>query len=321
MMAKTQAVPFLLVALLVPLGLLLYQRNWRTAAMVAAGLASSCAILGVLLVAQQALLHDSTPPQTHIGSWFSLSVFVPVLAVRVEAIGTVLAFALPTLLGLSLAGWEICRQRGKVELDAAPDLVRLSLWVLAGSWLAWYILLAQSWPRYLVPVIPLAGCFTGALFWRANSRQPRLGDAIPRQGRKIVTWLMATVLLWSFFITAVALIGAYTSKADKNVLEVATFLNTHTPIEARIEASDAELYVLLNRRYQYPPVDEALAAVARKWVSQALPVRYDPLAGDPDYLVVGVWGRTSELYDQVLKGNAFGHLVTIGQYDIYKRHR
>ena len=50
-------------------------------------------------------------------------------------------------------------------------------------------------------------------------------------------------------------------------------------------------------------------------------VDYNPLAADPDYLVVGPFMRDWRLYDPVLATGAFRLLQRYGDYEVYERVR
>jgi hypothetical protein len=52
-----------------------------------------------------------------------------------------------------------------------------------------------------------------------------------------------------------------------------------------------------------------------------VPIDYDPLAADPDYLVVGYYGRLWDLYDPAIESGAFRLLQEYGTYRIYERVR
>ncbi|NOZ06781.1 MAG: hypothetical protein GXP41_10625, partial [Chloroflexi bacterium] len=86
------------------------------------------------------------------------------------------------------------------------------------------------------------------------------------------------------------------------------------------ETYDSELFFLLNRRYHYPP-DQIHVDLIRRAPRQDVPIDYDPLAADPDYLVVGPFSRGWHLYDPVLEAGAFRLIRNYGRYKIYERVR
>jgi hypothetical protein len=56
-------------------------------------------------------------------------------------------------------------------------------------------------------------------------------------------------------------------------------------------------------------------------VDEGAQVAYDPLANDPDYLVVGRFTRENELYEPAIAGGAFRLVHEDGLYEVYERAR
>jgi hypothetical protein len=104
-------------------------------------------------------------------------------------------------------------------------------------------------------------------------------------------------------------------------MEVATTLNTQTPPDTRIETYESELLFLLNRPYHYPPDQVHVDLNRRMLLDEHVTIAYDPLAADPDYLVVGSFAGWNGLYDPVIKSGAFHLIDHIDSYDIYERVR
>ena len=130
------------------------------------------------------------------------------------------------------------------------------------------------------------------------------------------------ITVWSLS-TVIMLYGAYFKYADESVKQVAQFLNEQTPPDALIETYDSELHPLLNRRYHYPADSVHLDLIRRAFKGNFAKVKidYDPLATDPDYLVVRDFMKGLRLYDPVLRTDAFHLIQSFKQYDIYKRTR
>ena len=113
----------------------------------------------------------------------------------------------------------------------------------------------------------------------------------------------------------------YSSTDSGAALEVAALLNTRTPPGARIETYESELHFLLNRPYHYPPDQVHVDLNRRMLLGEQAPIAYDPLAADPDYLVVGSFAGWNGLYEPVLQSGAFRLTNHVGGYDIYERVR
>jgi hypothetical protein len=82
-----------------------------------------------------------------------------------------------------------------------------------------------------------------------------------------------------------------------------------------------ELIVLLNRRYHYPPDEIQLKLNRRTFLGQDVVIDYDPMAADPDYLVVGPHSRMWHLYDPILKAGSFRLILERSRYKVYERIR
>ena len=141
-----------------------------------------------------------------------------------------------------------------------------------------------------------------------------------RLSKHSVGALLAMLLVMiSVPMTLRMLYQSYVVNADASVLEVIDFLNTQTPSDSVIETYDPELFFLLKRRYHYPPDQIHIDLIRRVYLAQDVSIDYDPLAADPDYLVVGPQSKVWRLYHPVVKSGAFRLLGAYGRYDIYKR--
>ncbi|KPV48497.1 hypothetical protein SE17_37755 [Kouleothrix aurantiaca] len=102
-------------------------------------------------------------------------------------------------------------------------------------------------------------------------------------------------------------------------MEAAEFLNSNTPPNARVETYESELFFFLQRPYHFPP-DQLHVALNRQMVlKQAVPIHYDPLATQPDVVVVGSFSRMWQLYRIVPATPGFRLVRSFGVYDIYER--
>jgi hypothetical protein len=112
----------------------------------------------------------------------------------------------------------------------------------------------------------------------------------------------------------------YFVNPDSSAQRVAAFINSATPPNALIESYDAELFFFLNRPYHYPP-DQAHVDLIRRTLDPSVQVDYDPLAADPDYLVVGPFSAGWHVYDAVRRPDLFRPILAEGHYQIYERVR
>jgi hypothetical protein len=59
----------------------------------------------------------------------------------------------------------------------------------------------------------------------------------------------------------------------------------------------------------------------RSFLREPIDIDYDPLAADPDYLLMGITSRFSRLYDQSIERGDFSLVYSVGDYDLYQRSR
>jgi hypothetical protein len=134
--------------------------------------------------------------------------------------------------------------------------------------------------------------------------------------------VVAVIIVTSVPRTAGALYKAYVLEADTSVQQAAEFLNSQTRPDALIETYDSELFFLLNRPYHYPPDQIHVALIRRTFLyDDNAVIDYDPLAANPDYLVVGPHSRQWRLYDSVLKTGQFRLIRAYKRYNVYERIR
>jgi hypothetical protein len=238
-----------------------------------------------------------------------------------------LFFGLPALLGVCYGGWQYVTGKTKLSLDDDADAVRQSLFSLVASWMVWYLFLSIGWIRYLF--IPL---FVGSMFAAVMLSEFTSGFSIPvtfknvadtilhlRFGRRNVCAIAAVLLQVSVVSITIASLYFHFPRPDRSHEEVAKFINSTTPTDALIETYDMVLFVLLNRRYHYPPDEVQLQLIrVRSW-GRMWRLRSD--VGRPDYLVVGPDSRYWRLYDSTLTTGTFRLVLGEGRYRVYERIR
>ncbi|NJP05838.1 MAG: hypothetical protein HC837_09555, partial [Chloroflexaceae bacterium] len=226
---------------------------------------------------------------------------------------------LPTLAGLAFAAWCWLTQPAQRMLDNARTIVYLVLLTLVGSWFAWYVLLSVGWLRYLFPAIFLGTIFAAAMVINALSW---LRSSARRRWPTIAALLALTLFVGTLPFTLATLQQFFTPiTSEAATTRLARYINSETPPDALIESYDSEIFFLLERRYHFPPDQLHVELNRRTFLEQDVPITYDPLAADPDYLVVGSFGKLWQLYDPVLASGAFRLIEQIDQYDIYERVR
>ena len=116
LITKAQVLPFLTLSLLLPLSIMLFQRNWRAAGLLAVGLLGSLIASRLLFRLQELLLQGHTLPITSVHGLYEVVAIVPVTHVRVFALIVTFMFGAPTILGLCYAAWNFHGNRDKAAL-------------------------------------------------------------------------------------------------------------------------------------------------------------------------------------------------------------
>ena len=322
---KMQVLPFLMAGLAVPIVVSLTRQRWRVVIPIFAGLCGFLAWFWLFRHVQESLIQTPMFPQKM--GLYAATAIVPVLLVRLKAAAVLLLFGLPALLGVCYGMWRYGTGRTKLSQDSDADTIRQSLFSLVASWMTWYLLLSIGWLRYLFPPV-----FVGSIFTAVMLKDFTSGFSIPvtvrsaadtilrlRFDRSNVCALVAVLLQASLVPVTIASLYFGYARPDRSYEEVAMFLNSTTPPDALIETYDMVLFVLLNRRYHYPPDEVQLQLIQRTFMGQNVPVVYDPMSVDPDYLVIGPGSRYWHLYDSTLKTGAFRLVLDKGRYRVYER--
>jgi hypothetical protein len=239
-----------------------------------------------------------------------------------------LLLGLPALLGVCYNAWQYGTGKTKLSLDDDISIVRQSLFFLVLSWMAWYLLLSIGWSRYLfVPV------FVGSIFVAGMLCDLTSGFNLPATVKSAADTILrlrfnrsnifSLVVVLLFALVPITVINMYLGYAssDRSSRKVAEFLNTATPPGALIETYDMEIFLLLNRRYSHPPDDAHLRVIRHLYLDQNVEVDYDPMAADPDYLVVGPIGRFTRIYEPILQTGSFRLILKGSRYQVYERVR
>jgi len=320
---KVQGQPFWVLSLAIPLLVCALRKNWRQAGQIAVCLCGTVAFHWCMqwLFAQQVR-------STTVSGLTQVIALVFDKRTRFIVLAETLWFGMPTLLGLCWGLYSVFKRSGK--LQSQRDVAHLAFFILVGSWFAWYELLSLGWPRYMLPPAFLGSIFVAAMLseWTKQfdlaSTIQKAGSALKtlRFSREKVAALVSVILIaTSLGQTVKILYGAYVDEADDSYKEVIRFLNDDTPAGALIETYESELFFLLNRRYHYPPDQVHVDLIRRNSLGERVKIDYDPLAADPDYLVVGPQSKFWDFYDPYLKTGEFRLLHDYSRYQIYQRIR
>jgi hypothetical protein len=320
---KVQVQPFWAASLVLPLLLVIFRRRWGLAGLIASGLVGSVALF--LWFQHYFSENVTSSPVSGLTRVIALAFSKHA---RLAVLDETLQFGLPTLFGLCWGFWILLRSGYKLESHV--NAVRFSFLTLTLSWFAWYEFLSLGWPRYFLPPAFLGSMFVAAMLhdwtnkFSLTSTVERSASLLKKLGfsQTSLAAIVAVMLIaMSSGRTLTILYEAYVLDADGSIKETIDFLNTKTPPNSLIETYESELFVFLNRRYHYPP-DQIHVELIRKFsLGEQVTIDYDPVASDPDYLVVGPQNRFWDFYDAHLTSGAFRSLQKYSRYEIYERVR
>jgi hypothetical protein len=333
---KAQVMPFWLASTSLVL-LLTLINGWRRLAVI-----TTLTILGTLVTAQlifprlqNFLLAESTLPTQPLSDIYQTIALVTDLQVRLFAVGIVLSIGLLTLIGLVYATWGALKSLRKENPHPERSLLCWAMLGFSGSWMVWYICLAMYWTRYLFPV-----CFLGSLFTAAMLYDLTHGFNIRRTFHEAGQVLSAThtgkkdrwvfisrllnlliiVLLISYSALSLVNLAIFVDPNSPQI--VASYLRETVSPDDLIETYDTELMFLLgDRRFHYPPDQVSVDQTRRLYINRSTGANYDPLAANPDYLVVGPYSRFFQLYDPLETSSEFALIKEFPGYKIYIRTR
>ncbi len=328
---KAQALPFWLVSLVAPLLVTISTRRWFKSALLIFVLFGSLVMSRSLLALQAAWLHGSTLAPVPITDINEVVAIVPDLGSRLFAIETVLKYELPTMMGLIYAAWKWKERIGQASGEIDVEIIKLALLAFAGTWLGWYLLLANAGiTRYLFPPTFVASMFVASLLYEwtdhfdPRSTIKRSIHALRwlRLTRRNTSALLAVVFPAIAVSQSLLILGyLYVISPDTSARQMAEYINMQTPSDALIESYDSELFFFLNRLYHYPP-DQVHVAEVRYNFDHSVTSDYDPLVADPDYLVLGPSPFSSgwRIYDKALASGAFKLVKQYRNYKLYERN-
>lgn len=331
-LAKAQTLPFWAVSIAGALAAALLIRQWRAAALL--GIGGGVAYFGQPWVLQVVMLPviGRIQPGAALDGLYEVTAFVPQSFNRLYALQILLLGGLPALMGLGYAAWRVLaewRAAARQTLDDHQFVLRAALLSLAGSWMAWFALLSVGVPRYLFPAVFCASMFTAALLrdltgdFRPRDLLARL--VAPLRERRFTraaagAWFAALLLAIALPLALLSY-QRYYFVTDQAAFRVAAYLNSATSPDALIETYESELHFLLNRRYHYPPDQVHVELNRRSLLSQDTPIAYDPLAANPDYLVVGRFAAGNDLYAAAIASGQFREIMRDERYRVYQRVR
>jgi len=309
---KQQFLPFVVAALLAPLVLAAFHKSWQQVRLLIYWLGSMGLSLLVLLYLQWKLVGAQTLTEPGL---YSSTAFVTIPGIRLMVVLGLLTQGLPTVLGL----FHACRFVS-LDFSSRERIVGLALLTFLMSWMAWYAFCSVGWARYMYPCLLAAAPFVGQFLDSLIQKTRQAWEQRRFWAGSIRALLAAGLVICSGSFTTAALWRNFAVQ-DRSLVYLAGFLNGLKD-RGVIESSDMEVFFMLNtRNYHHPPDRIQLLLNRRGFLGENLTIDYDPLAADPEYLVIGPASRGWRIYEQVISSPRFICLGQAGNYEVYKRVR
>lgn len=185
-----------------------------------------------------------------------------------------------------------------------------------------------AWPRYAFAGVAIGAIFvarmlydlTGGLQFRWQQMRDFLNDskaAAPIVApRLVVLGLMIVLVVLPLYLQ----INSVVRQGSDDAYQMADYLNNNIATDALIETWEQELSVLTDHQYHYPPQVVLAYSVDEVW-RNGTPANelYDFRDYvDPDYLVIGPFGKYTWLYPPEYLAS-YEMVTSIGAYDLYQR--
>lgn len=173
----------------------------------------------------------------------------------------------------------------------------------------WFATLSVGWPRYAFSGLVIGVFLVGRSLWDFITR-----ESLPK-------WVMpATFGFLAFAAVAVNGINSVVYAADNDVQEVTAYIATSIPQSAVIETWEWELDMLSHhRQYHHPPQSLLFEAIRQNARHQSFDLTYNPLVANPDYLIVGTFGRWTDIYPEDVLAENFTMIAKFGVYEVFQR--
>lgn len=327
LMTKSQTAPFWTLSLLCPAAVCAWRRDWRLVRWIVSLLFLSWLTFVLLDQMKDHLLgrHGTVSQYFSPKGLLEASAIVLVPATRWNVLVFGLHYCLPAMVGYGVALGVFGTQLAHQEPWTWRDVTRLMVWTLGVSWLGWFLLLSVGWERYVFPAVFLSAPFLAGLVRELSLGGPVMSrrELVYLSGPSALRYrLCGLILLMGMGVLALdALNDLRWSDRDTQVTAVAAFLNDATPAGAVVETFDSELFLLLQRPFHYPPAQVNVELIRRQWHGGHSSVAYDPLMADPDYIVVGRFGRWLGVYQSLVEAGQVRLVRHIGRYEVFERIR
>jgi 4-amino-4-deoxy-L-arabinose transferase-like glycosyltransferase len=333
---KLQVPPFWFVSMVLALWVAARNKQKKALKLISGITGGSMLVFAIIYIIQNRIMPGSFTDTGLTTLLFNTVIAVFTIPVRGKALILGATYALPQILGLIFVGKQILtgiipNQNTKKQIldgeKANKEILRAALWGIAASWCVWYLAMALFWVRYLFPAY-----FLGSIFFVVYLGKLTDGFNYRTFINNVAAFIMVRKLNRINFQSVIVLIGlslllgatlkttgTYITTPHPNPQLAADYLEKNIPKGAKVETFGSELFILAEDINFHYPSDLVSMQMYRKWIADPqIKIDYDPLADNPDYLVVDPFSAYWMLYDIVVPQDRLQLEEVVGGYKIYK---
>lgn len=201
------------------------------------------------------------------------------------------------------------------------------LYLLIALNLVWYVVASIGWIRYAFLGLGLGTIFIAKLIYDAtDGLRLKLGE-FPTDFRSIVSEGNAyrlAMLGWLVIIVMTPMAKNVLEILDpgpNSAMEMRAFLNANVPQDTVIETWEPEMGFFTDHNYHYPPNDLLAIAVSQVYSNgERVQDHYDYIEIErPPYLLIGEFSKWVDLYPMDQVNDQYELVISVDQYDLYKR--
>lgn len=204
------------------------------------------------------------------------------------------------------------------------DLAHWFLPVLASGWLVWYTFLSLGWSRQAFVPFAISHMFLAKLLYDLAGGfsvwSTRITASLVSNSAEVLRGMAVTAMMLALLVVSpLGILRSMVGEQDRSVQTFTRHLEEQVPEDVVIESYEYELDIFTDHRYHHPP--ETLVTLATKHVYAGTPYPeefYDPQACDPAYLIVGPFGKWTEIYSSSFIHQNAELVHTVGHYDLYR---
>ncbi|MBL8154686.1 MAG: glycosyltransferase family 39 protein [Anaerolineae bacterium] len=180
-------------------------------------------------------------------------------------------------------------------------------WLFVVVWAVWFGVVSIGWRRYafvgqVIGLIPLA--FLIDYLWR-RLRLPQ------------TQWVYAGLLVTGVVAGGILYAPRITDQSGDHFFEAVNYINQELPRSSRIVSWEWSASYFTRQEFQFPHTQDVNALTRAAFLSQSAEAKFDPLAGCPQYILLGSFDLDRTIFQPALDIAQPEPLFEAGQYKIY----